>query len=195
MASNIIPDTIDEEFPVAGEDNDSQGFRDNFNIIKNNFTFAKSEIEDLQDNTAKTNDNNVFFENTLSRYTSLQQTHTHSDNLNGISVDSDLNFQSAHYFTITAQGNITLTLTGWPTNDEYAEMYIQIYGGGAARTITFAGEYSTGLSSTMYVDSTFGGAASLTTSIVTTESVLVKAFTYNNGINVFLSKVGDFEAV
>lgn len=195
MASNIIPDTIDEEFPVAGEDNDSQGFRDNFNIIKNNFTFAKTEIEDLQDNTAKTNADNVFFENTLSRYTSLQQTHTHSDSLSGISVDAELNFQSAHYFTITAQANIELTLAGWPTNDEYAEMYIQIYGGGAARTVTFASEYSTGLTSQMYVDSTFGGAASITTSIVTTESIVVKAFTYNNGVDVFLSKVGDFEAV
>ena len=58
MASNIVPDTIDDAYPVAGEDNDSQGFRDNFNIIKTNFTYSKSEIEDLQDNTAKTNTDN-----------------------------------------------------------------------------------------------------------------------------------------
>ena len=41
MASNIVPDTIDDAYPVAGQDNDSQGFRDNFNIIKTNFTYAK----------------------------------------------------------------------------------------------------------------------------------------------------------
>ena len=63
MASNIVPDTIDDTYPVAGQDNNSQGFRDNFNIIKTNFTSAKSEIETLQDNTAKTNADNVFFEN------------------------------------------------------------------------------------------------------------------------------------
>ena len=34
MASNIISSTIDESYPVAGQDNDTQGFRDNFNIIK-----------------------------------------------------------------------------------------------------------------------------------------------------------------
>ena len=48
MASSIIASTIDDTYPVAGQDNDSQGFRDNFNIIKTNFVEAKSNIEDLQ---------------------------------------------------------------------------------------------------------------------------------------------------
>jgi len=30
MASQIIPETIDAQYPVAGQDNDTQGFRDNF---------------------------------------------------------------------------------------------------------------------------------------------------------------------
>ena len=34
MASNINTNTIDENYPVAGIDNDSQGFRDNFTSIK-----------------------------------------------------------------------------------------------------------------------------------------------------------------
>ena len=48
MASNITPNNIDSTYPVAGVDNDSQGFRTNFTSIKNNFTFAKTELEDLQ---------------------------------------------------------------------------------------------------------------------------------------------------
>jgi len=47
MASNIVPGNVDGTYPVAGQDNSSQGFRDNFNAIKNNFTEAKNEIEDL----------------------------------------------------------------------------------------------------------------------------------------------------
>ena len=50
MTSNINPNNIDGTFPIAGQDNDSQGFRDNFTNVKNNLTFAKSEIEDLQKN-------------------------------------------------------------------------------------------------------------------------------------------------
>ena len=47
MASNIVPGNIDGTFPIAGQDNSSQGFRDNFTAIKNNFEDAKTEIEDL----------------------------------------------------------------------------------------------------------------------------------------------------
>ena len=50
MSSQIITTNIDGTYPVAGQDNDSQGFRDNFTNIKNNFSYAKSEIEDLQNN-------------------------------------------------------------------------------------------------------------------------------------------------
>ena len=55
MASNIDSASINALYPVAGQDNDSQGFRDNFSTIKSNFTAAKAEIETLQTNTAKKN--------------------------------------------------------------------------------------------------------------------------------------------
>ena len=60
MASNINYSSIDETYPIAGKDNDSQGFRDNFGFIKNSLTSAKSEIENLQNNTAKLNEDNSF---------------------------------------------------------------------------------------------------------------------------------------
>ena len=34
MASNIDNTSIDATYPIAGQDNDSQGFRDNFTVIK-----------------------------------------------------------------------------------------------------------------------------------------------------------------
>ena len=40
MASNIVPGNIDGTYPKAGQDNSSQGFRDNFTETKNNFTTA-----------------------------------------------------------------------------------------------------------------------------------------------------------
>ena len=248
MASNIVPDTIDDTYPVAGQDNNSQGFRDNFNIIKTNFTAAKSEIETLQNNTAKTNADNVFFENTLSRYTKLQETTTHVGPTN-VSSPTPLSFDAGHFYTIVASNDVTLTLEDWPTNNEYAEMLIQVYGDGAVnRTVTFASTYSAGasqmrvdtkdelISSTTMVagvsytiaapgtsDFTSVGApnnnpgttftatagvsgtgiviqnswsgAAITTNTVVTRSHLVKAFTYDNGTNVFLQYLGTFANV
>jgi hypothetical protein len=60
MASGINSTDIDGNFPVAGQDNDSQGFRDNFTTIKNSLATAKTEISDLQQNTAKVNADNDF---------------------------------------------------------------------------------------------------------------------------------------
>lgn len=46
--SQINPTNIDQNFPVPGQDNDSQGFRDNFNQIKVNLGRARDEIAELQ---------------------------------------------------------------------------------------------------------------------------------------------------
>ena len=48
MPSNINPTNIDGSYPIAGQDNDSQGFRDNFTNIRTNLQYSKMEIEDLQ---------------------------------------------------------------------------------------------------------------------------------------------------
>jgi len=39
---------IDQTYPVAGQDNDSQGFRDNFNNVKDSLSLASADIVELQ---------------------------------------------------------------------------------------------------------------------------------------------------
>ncbi len=48
MTSAINYAAINENFPVAGQDNDTQTFRDNFDSIKTALSTAKTEITDLQ---------------------------------------------------------------------------------------------------------------------------------------------------
>ena len=48
MASNIVDTTIDETYPVAGVENDSQGFRDNFNIPTNRCVVIKNGIDQIE---------------------------------------------------------------------------------------------------------------------------------------------------
>ena len=49
MTSAINFGAIDATFPIAGQDNDSNGFRENFSAIQSALASAKTEIEDLQD--------------------------------------------------------------------------------------------------------------------------------------------------
>lgn len=48
MTSQINPNNVNTAYPVAGQDNSTQGFRDNFTNIKLNFTYAANEISALQ---------------------------------------------------------------------------------------------------------------------------------------------------
>ena len=48
MTSNINPDTINIDFPVANTNNLSQGFRDNFAEIRLQLETAAKEISNLQ---------------------------------------------------------------------------------------------------------------------------------------------------
>ena len=66
MASNINYENVDETFPIAGQDNDSQGVRDNFSTIKSSLAAAKTEISDLQEDAAKLNVNNNFNQTEIS---------------------------------------------------------------------------------------------------------------------------------
>lgn len=115
MASNIVPGNIDGTYPKAGQDNSSQGFRDNFNSIKNNFTEAKSEIEALQTNKASTNASSDFTNNEVLR---AKFKNTSEDVYAHGSVGSGtvtLNHKNGHYQTLTITADTTFDLTNFPS--------------------------------------------------------------------------------
>ena len=110
MASNIVPGNVDGTFPVAGKDNSSQGFRDNFTAIKNNFTNAKTEIETLQTHSVKTNEANNFNDNVVSRAVLKDTSETiyaHGTTSGNITI----NHESGHYQTMTTNGAVVLAFT------------------------------------------------------------------------------------
>lgn len=196
MASSIISTTIDETYPVAGQDNDSQGFRDNFNIIKDNFAFAKDEIETLQSDTAKLNVDNAYDYNTqselnLKQYT-VQLTEANS------AINLDYTFNNGQFVKFVAQGDLTLNITDWPAATQYAEIVFALYGNGsAAHTVIVSSDWTSPGNSQMLTDgnAAFGGASAVAVSTVTTTAKLVKAFTYDSGENVFLQYLGQYAEV
>lgn len=115
MASNINYVSIDETFPVAGQDNDSQGFRDNFHYIKNNFSAAKTEIEDLQLYSARKDEPNDF--NNLNQSKAVFVNCSEGAyNGNLVSSGTLLDYQLGSYQTFTISGNnVIFTLTNFPT--------------------------------------------------------------------------------
>jgi hypothetical protein len=115
MASNIVPGNIDGTYPKAGQDNSSQGFRDNFNAIKNNFTEAKSEIESLQTNKASLNGSSDFNNNEVikAKFKNTSSTvYAHGSVSSGLIT---LNHNNGHYQTATITADTTFSFLNFPT--------------------------------------------------------------------------------
>ena len=115
MASNIVPGNIDGTYPKAGQDNSSQGLRDNFSSTKNNFTEAKTEIEDLQTNKANLNSENNFSGNTIQNAVFKDNSETVFAHGSVSSGSVTLNHENGHYQTLTITANTTFAFSNFPT--------------------------------------------------------------------------------
>lgn len=120
MASNINPYNIDGTFPVAGQDNSSQGFRDNFTNIKNNFAFAQNEINDLQSKTILTS---ALAGQTISNDMAGVQivrpqlrawTEAYVDLGRPSTTSVELNFLEGNFQKVQPISDITLSISNWP---------------------------------------------------------------------------------
>ena len=114
MASNIVPGNIDGTYPKAGQDNSSQGFRDNFNEIKTNFTTTATEITDLQTNKASLNASSDFANNEVLRAKFKNNSETIYAHGSVSSGSVTLNHNNGHYHTATVTADTTFAFTNFP---------------------------------------------------------------------------------
>lgn len=188
MASNIVSDTIDATYPVAGVDNDTQGFRDNFAIIKQNFAYAYTELTDLQTNGARLDQTNNFNGSNIYN-ANLQICTAQYHNIGTIVSGQNISFLNGSYQTIRVNlaeevANVTLNLSDWPETERYAEMTVQLFGNDTAKAIFWTAD-----SGTIKTNSTFPESFIVDSS---TDPIIVKFWTYNSGGTVFAEYKGQF---
>ena len=185
MPSNINTTNLDETYPVAGQDNNSQGFRDNFSTIKTNFATAKTEIETLQTNTAKLNAANNFANNTISGAKFI------NNNLTVYSAGSqttaqNISLSNGNFQTFTIGANLTLTFTNWPTvTSGMSSIVVELKSDGVARTVVWSTE-NAGL---IYKDTAFPNPFIVNAQ---EDPMYVEFWTYNQGATVFGKFLGTF---
>ena len=131
MTSAINPNNINGAYPVAGQDNNSQGFRDNFTNTSTNFQYAADEISDLQSKavlkqalTGTTLDNNM-----LGSPLSNALLSNMSENvvaLGTVSGTTIINYALASYQTLTTNGAVSLSFTNFPAAGAAASVVVQV---------------------------------------------------------------------
>jgi len=123
MSSSINPSNIDGAFPVAGQDNSSQGFRDNFTNTKNNFTFAKSEIEALQLSKASLTGTNDYSGNII-KNAEFQDNSKTVFAKGTTSGTITFDHTQGHIQTLTTSGNVTFSFTNFPANLKHGSILV-----------------------------------------------------------------------
>jgi hypothetical protein len=141
MTSQINPNNVDGTYPVAGQPNNTQGFRDNFTNIKTNFSYAETEITDLQNNgvfkaaLSGTTLNNNMADNLIYAvklndvsYTFLQNAAT----AGSIAID----YSAGQYQYISTTGSVSLNFSNFPASGSQGIIQIAINVTSTAHTLT-----------------------------------------------------------
>jgi len=150
MASSINPNNIDTTYPVAGQDNDSQGFRDNFTNIKTNFEYAETEIEDLQSKallksalTGATLDNDLEGASLLNA--KLQSPRYTKEDIATPAGNVSLNFDNGPYHNVgELTANVNIEFRNLPSAGNYAEWLMEYRQGATKYTVTIPNAVSIG---------------------------------------------------
>lgn len=142
MTSAINPNNIDGAYPVAGQDNNSQGFRDNFTNTSTNFQFAADEISDLQSKAVLKEaligtvlDNNMLgspLSNAL--LSNMSEAVVALGTVSGTTV---INYALSSYQTLTTNGAVSLAFSNLPAAGAAASVVVQVTVANTIHTITF----------------------------------------------------------
>lgn len=183
MASKIVPGNIDGTYPKAGQDNSSQGFRDNFSAIKTNFTEAKDEIEDLQTNKASKDGASNFADNEVSRAKFKDTSETvYAHGTEGGAIT--LNHENGHYQTLTTTAAITLSFLNFPPTNSVGRIVLDVNVVSTAHTIT--------IPNTVLVAGNVSGGdgSSNTITVPTSGRHLYEFLTPDNGTTILMHQLG-----
>ena len=140
MTSNINPNNIDGAYPVAGQDNNSQGFRDNFTNTSTNFQYAADEITDLQNKAVLkaalvgTTLNNDMGGSILSN-AQLQDMSETVVALGTLAGTISINYSLGSYQTLTTNGAVSLAFSNFPAAGSAASVVVQVTVASVAHTL------------------------------------------------------------
>ena len=204
MTSQINPNNIDGNYPIAGVSNNTQGMRDNFTNIKQNFQYAETEIDDLQAKvvlkaalTGTTLDNNMN-DNLLYAVKLNDVSYTWLQNA-ATSGSITLDYAASNYQYISTTGSVSLGFTNWPAAGSVGQLNLTINITNTAYTLTLPASVSVGLFGIQGISPgtagvsntiTFGVTGEFTFRFTTTDSgTTITIFDFSRSLDRFYSTV------
>lgn len=215
MSFKLNLNSIDTNFPVPGVDNPSQGFRDNFSIIENNFVELDDVVGTLDDVAVRLNTTNNFNGQGVIENVIVKSAREEVNNSYRVITEEnsiECNWTEGGLYTINVDASVeeplVVNLNNWPASG-YAKMVLMITKDGVEdREIIFRAKSGTSTIKQNNLTSFIQSGTSLTSlsvilpltqlnsepnsEIATTEPVMIEAFTYTGASIVYLNYVGKF---
>jgi hypothetical protein len=167
MASQINPNNINANYPVAGVPNDTQGFRDNFSNIQGNFSAAADEINQLQSRSLLKSalpgtrlDNNMN-NNIISSVQLRDVSWTHVP-ITATSGTVVVDYAAGQYQTITPAGNVSLNFVNWPAPGTVGSVRVGFNIVNSVHTVTLPAAVSIGLTGIQGISTGSSGSNTIT---------------------------------
>jgi hypothetical protein len=202
MTSAINYSAINTAYPVAGQDNNSQGFRDNFTAISVGLSTAKTEISALQQNAVLVQDlatssipvvNNMLGSTITNGL--ISQLNPIFYNLGNVtSAGSLININNGPVQQVRLTGSATLTFSNWGPSGSYSAVKLIIFADqSSSRTATLA----TTNSGVMRTATGWPGGTGPITVVLGTNNLfeVIEAWTVNGGANVYLRNIGEYSGI
>ena len=193
MSSNINYLSINENYPVAGVDNDTQTLRDNFDTIKTSLRRAQEEVTDLQNNTAKNNDDNDFNLNIIGNAVLETVRYQKFDAGNPVTVSPiTIDFENGHYQIYRIGGNVSLDFLNFPgdpaepTPVGMGKVTLELSGGTSIIPVTVGFTASNG--TVIKKDANFPGTLTLNS---TSDPVIIEVWRHSQEV-IFMRYLGKF---
>ena len=194
MTSQINYSAIIANYPVAGQDNDSQGFRDNFTSIKAGLEVAANEITNLENGSVLTrvlgshpptpvvNDliGSTIYNGLYSQFNGVFY---NAGVISGI-TNVSLNNGPIQKFTLSA--NSVLNFTAWPPTGAYAVIRLMLI---SDRSGTYTANFSTANSGIIKPATGFTIPVSVGS---TGKYEIIEAWSVDHGTNVFIKSIGEY---
>jgi hypothetical protein len=187
---------INVNYPVAGQDNDSQGFRNNFSAIYTAFQQTDIAVSSLTNTTVKLDSTNDLGGNIISH--AVMQNNAGQYLLNP-SVDATpftVYANQAVYHDLSITTSTTFQVDGWPNNTSWpsnlynSQIRIQVNPSTSTAAIGFSVDFQTIIpGGTIHYES---DSISLPYTSTSSNSQVWDIWTNNGGQDVYVKLIGSF---
>ena len=190
--------SINENFPVAGQDNDTQVFRDNSDTIKNSLRNAKDEITDLLSNAAFKDEDNDFELKSISRAVLLNNRIGKFDGGAVTASPTTIDYKNGDYQIYRVGGNISIDFLNFPGDPVFTsettpigmgKVTLELYSDGSSRTVNFLTSGGTVIKSKDFPGYASGSPVLTLTSA--TDPVMIEVWRHNSTV-IYMRYIGAF---